>query len=127
MCIMYCTIMRIKSWLGCVSMTLQGKFLVCRVLGELLPPVLSCFRPDIVLYDAGVDPHKDDSLGKLALSDEGLLRRELQVLDTCLAADIPVAGYVGGGYSPDLDVLAQRHCCLHRAASEMWGTYELGN
>lgn len=50
-----------------------------RVLGEMLPPVLSCFQPDIVLYDAGVDPHKDDSLGKLALTDEGLLRRELQV------------------------------------------------
>ena len=50
-----------------------------RVLGEMLPPVISCFQPDIVLYDAGVDPHKDDSLGKLALTDEGLLRRELQV------------------------------------------------
>lgn len=51
----------------------------CRVLGEMLPPVLSCFQPDLVLYDAGVDTHKDDSLGKLALTDDGLLRRELQV------------------------------------------------
>lgn len=50
-----------------------------------------------------------------------------QVLDTCLAADIPVAGYVGGGYSPDLDVLARRHTLLHRAASEMWDSYELGS
>ncbi len=47
----------------------------------------------------------------------------LQVLDTCLAAGIPVAGYVGGGYSPDLDVLARRHCCLHRAAMDMWTDY----
>ncbi len=51
----------------------------CRVLGEMLPPVLSCFQPDLVLYDAGVDTHKDDLLGKLALTDDGLLRRELQV------------------------------------------------
>lgn len=40
--------------------------------------MVASFRPDIVLYDAGVDPHKDDSLGKLALTDEGLLRRDLQ-------------------------------------------------
>ena len=50
----------------------------------------------------------------------------VQVLDTCLAADIPVAGYVGGGYSPDLTVLARRHCQLHRAAKEMWDSYGLG-
>ena len=48
------------------------------------------------------------------------------MLDTCLAAGVPVCGYVGGGYSPDLDVLARRHCTLHRAASEMWDSYELG-
>ena len=44
-----------------------------------------------------------------------------------MAADIPVAGYVGGGYSPDLDVLAQRHTLLHQAASQMWELYELGD
>jgi len=52
---------------------------VCRVLGEVLPSVLTCFRPDIVLYDAGVDTHMHDSLGKLNLTDKGLQRRELQV------------------------------------------------
>ncbi len=66
---------------------------VCRVLGEMLPPVLSCFQPDLVLYDAGVDPHKDDSLGKLALTDQGLLRRELQVCfalhDEVIRANVP--------------------------------------
>lgn len=97
-----------------------------RVLGEVLPSVLAGFGPDIVLYDAGVDTHMHDSLGKLNLTDTGLRRRELQVLDTCLAADIPVAGYVGGGYSPDLTVLARRHCQLHRAAKQMWEDYELG-
>ena len=50
-----------------------------RVLGEVLPSVLTCFRPDIVLYDAGVDTHMHDSLGKLNLTDKGLRRRELQV------------------------------------------------
>lgn len=52
---------------------------------------------------------------------------DAQVLDTCLAAGVPVCGYVGGGYSPDLDVLARRHCTLHRAASMMWDSYQLGD
>ena len=57
-------------------------------------------RPDLVLYDAGVDPHKDDLLGKLALSDAGLVPARLDyVLATCLAARIPVACVIGGGYS----------------------------
>lgn len=55
----------------------------------------------------------------------GLMRRELLVLDTCLAAGVPVAGYVGGGYDRDLDVLAERHMLLHKAALQMWDAYEL--
>lgn len=55
----------------------------------------------------------------------GLLRRELLVLDTCLAAGVPVAGYVGGGYDRDLDVLAERHMLLHKAALQMWQEHEL--
>ncbi|KAK9804901.1 hypothetical protein WJX72_010870 [[Myrmecia] bisecta] len=96
-----------------------------RQVGDVLPSVLSSFRPDLVLYDAGVDVHRDDKLGRLALTDDGLMRREMQVLDTCLAAGIPIAGYVGGGYSSDLDVLAHRHSALHRAALQMWQDYKL--
>lgn len=55
----------------------------------------------------------------------GLMRRELLVLDTCLGAGVPVAGYVGGGYDTDLDVLAQRHMVLHRAALRVWRDYDL--
>lgn len=82
--------------------------------------------PPLVLYDAGVDIHADDHLGRLNISDDGLRRRELLVLDTFLAAGIPVAGLVGGGYSDSLDELAERHCHLHRAALRMWREYELG-
>ena len=45
----------------------------------MVPGVLQDFRPDLVLYDAGVDPHQDDKLGRLSLTDSGLMRRELQV------------------------------------------------
>lgn len=55
----------------------------------------------------------------------GLMRRELLVLDSCLGAGIPVAGYVGGGYDRDLAVLAERHMALHRAALRMWTDHGL--
>ena len=77
-------------------------------------------KPDLVLYDAGVDPHKEDLLGKLALSNTGLYRRDHYVLATCLAAGIPVACVIGGGYSRDIDALAQRHSLVHRAATEVF-------
>lgn len=41
------------------------------LLKDTLPTILSTFRPDLVIYDAGVDPHYEDDLGKLGLTDEG--------------------------------------------------------
>ena len=89
-------------------------------LAAHLPDLLTQTRPDIVLYDAGVDPHRDDALGKLALSDDGLLRRDRYVLDACVRRSIPVATVIGGGYSTDIDLLGRRHTLVHRAASEVW-------
>ncbi len=91
-----------------------------QVLAQQLPDLLAEVRPDLVLYDAGVDPHKDDLLGKLALSDAGLYRRDHYVLTTCRTARIPVACVIGGGYSQDIDALARRHSLVHRAASEVF-------
>lgn len=51
--------------------------------------------------------------------------RPWQVLDSCLGAGVPVAGFVGGGYHADLEVLAARHCWLHRAAAELWADHGL--
>ncbi len=48
-----------------------------------------------------------------------------QVLDSCLGMGVPTAGYVGGGYASDLDVLAERHCWLHRAAAQLWHDHGL--
>lgn len=87
-------------------------------LAKWLPDLLTQVRPDLVLYDAGVDPHTDDALGKLALTDAGLLRRDRYVLEQCVRRGVPVATVIGGGYSKDIDALARRHTLVHRAASE---------
>jgi acetoin utilization deacetylase AcuC-like enzyme len=90
-----------------------------RLLAGHLPGLLEDVRPDLVFFNAGVDPHQDDRLGRLALTETGLWRRERFVLETCLAAGVPVAGVIGGGYAPDLDHLARRHAILHQVAGDL--------
>lgn len=87
-------------------------------VGDLLPDLLSQVRPDLVLYNAGVDPHRDDRLGRLALSDSGLLQRDRLVLELCLRRGIPVATVIGGGYDA-LPALVARHGLVFRAAAEV--------
>ena len=89
------------------------------LLAEHLPGLLEDVRPDLVFYNAGVDPHVDDQLGRLALTADGLERRERLVLETCLKAGVPVAGVVGGGYAPDLEQLVRLHAILPRVAAEL--------
>jgi acetoin utilization deacetylase AcuC-like enzyme len=89
------------------------------LLADRLPGLLEEVRPDLVFFNAGVDPHADDRLGRLALSEEGLWRRERLVLQACLGAGVPVAAVIGGGYARDLDQLVRLHSILHRAASEL--------
>jgi acetoin utilization deacetylase AcuC-like enzyme len=86
-------------------------------LVEALPRILTNQQPDLVFYIAGVDPHEDDKLGRLKLTREGLLRRDQMVLAQCRAAEAAVAGVLGGGYQPDVQVLASLHATLHRAAA----------
>ncbi len=96
-----------------------------QILAHHLPDLLSTVQPDLVIYDAGVDPHIDDRLGKLALSDTGLWRREMQVLTTCVSQGYPVAGIIGGGYCDDMNALVYRHSLLHRAAAQVYRQYRL--
>lgn len=88
------------------------------VVREILPDALERFSPDLVFYNAGVDPHRDDRLGRLALSDDGLTERDRTIIDMVRSRGIALAGVIGGGYSSDLDALAKRHAILHRVAAE---------
>ncbi|BDI61997.1 histone deacetylase [Qipengyuania nanhaisediminis] len=78
-------------------------------LGRHLPACIADFAPDLVLYQAGVDPHAQDRLGRLALSDEGLARRDRFVVAEARARAIPIASALGGGYGNDQRAVAQRH------------------
>ena len=86
-------------------------------VGDRIPALLDQVKPQLVLYNAGVDPHRSDRLGRLNLSSTGLLQRDRLVLDACLRRSIPVATVIGGGYD-ELTPLVQRHSLVFRAALE---------
>jgi acetoin utilization deacetylase AcuC-like enzyme len=90
-------------------------------VGDAVRRALAGAKADVVFYNAGVDPHGDDRLGRLALTDDGLAARDRMVIAAVKATGTPLVGVIGGGYDPDVDRLARRHAMLHRAAREIHG------
>ncbi|MGJ8572318.1 MAG: histone deacetylase family protein [Hoeflea sp.] len=87
-------------------------------LDWLLPRSIDGFAPDLVFFNAGVDPHENDRLGRLSLTDRGLKDRDRRVFSFFRERGIPVASVLGGGYSRDIDAVAGRHLLTFEAAAE---------
>lgn len=66
-------------------------------------------KPDLLCYVAGVDPYRDDQLGGLALTAEGLAQRDALVLRRYRERGVPVAVFLAGGYAPTPEVTAGLH------------------
>ncbi|HZG44802.1 MAG TPA: histone deacetylase, partial [Allosphingosinicella sp.] len=79
------------------------------VLERTLVPLVDGFAPDLILYQAGVDPLADDRLGRLALSQDGIDARDRFVAELARSRAIPLASTPGGGYGADLKEIARRH------------------
>lgn len=90
-----------------------------QVVAESLALLLTRLQPDLVLYDAGVDVWEDDPLGKLRLSWDGIMQRDLEVLRLCADRGVPVATVIGGGYDKDHGRLARRHGIVLQAAARV--------
>ena len=93
-------------------------------LEATLSPLLDAERPDLILYQAGVDPFGGDRLGRLDLTDDGLARRERVIARLACARHIPLASTVGGGYGDDVLAIARRHVAailtLGQAFAAQW-------
>jgi len=80
-----------------------------RILDETLSGFLDTHRPDLILYQGGVDPFAGDRLGRLSLSEDGLVRRDRLVAGLARSRALPLACTVGGGYGDDVMAIAARH------------------
>ncbi|MCK8044143.1 histone deacetylase [Shewanella sp. 1CM18E] len=89
-------------------------------VNQTLAYLIRLHRPDLIIYDAGVDIHQDDRLGYLNITSQGIFERDKLVLQQAKSAKIPVACVIGGGYSRDITKLNQRHSQLFIAANQVW-------
>jgi len=78
-------------------------------LREKMPWILDTHKPDIVVCNAGADPYKDDKLGTLQLTKEGLRQRDRIVFEECKNRKIPVGVVLAGGYAEKLEDLVDIH------------------
>ena len=90
------------------------------ILKKTLDNCLKVFSPDLVIFDTGVDIHENDELGNLNITTEGLLERDIIVLNYFKNKSIPIATVIGGGYSKDRIELAKRHSIIFQATHEIF-------
>ncbi len=77
-------------------------------LTHALPAVFD-WQPDLVFYLAGADPYMNDKLGRLAVSIDGLRKRDQLVLQGCLLSEVPVATVMSGGYGKEISDTVEIH------------------
>jgi acetoin utilization deacetylase AcuC-like enzyme len=67
------------------------------------------FQPNLIFYIAGADPYREDQLGGLSLSMEGLRRRDELVLEHAQKRGVPFGVTLAGGYARRVADTVQIH------------------
>jgi acetoin utilization deacetylase AcuC-like enzyme len=76
--------------------------------------------PDLILYQAGVDPLAEDTLGRLSVTREGLAARDRFVLTSARDAGIPIVLTLGGGYADPLEASIAAHAQTYAIAIDVF-------
>lgn len=88
------------------------------LLEEGVQRALALACADLAIYLAGADPYRDDRLGRLALTMDGLARRDRLIFDLCRHWRLPVAVVMAGGYARRVEEVAAIHLQTVRLAAE---------
>ncbi len=91
-----------------------------KLLKENLQAIIRNVRPDFAFFLSGVDILSTDKFGKLNVSMEGCRQRDEFVFSALKQHEIPCAVAMGGGYSPDIKIIAGAHCNTFRLAKEIY-------
>ncbi|HEY1679772.1 MAG TPA: histone deacetylase [Candidatus Sulfotelmatobacter sp.] len=92
-------------------------------LGDAVSSGLRQFTPDLICYIAGADPYREDQLGGLDLSIEGLKKRDDLVFRMARAQDIPIMVTYAGGYARNVEDTVTIHSNTVIAAKEVFGRF----
>ena len=90
-------------------------------LARHMPAILAASAPQLVFFQAGVDPLGADALGRLSLTRDGLLRRDRIVLEAARAAGVPVVLTLGGGYARPIELSVEAHAGTWVEARRIFG------
>jgi acetoin utilization deacetylase AcuC-like enzyme len=88
-------------------------------LEQSLDRILSDFHPEFVFYQCGVDILETDKLGKLAVSMDGIKKRDELVFQTVRQLGVPVVCSMGGGYSADTRQIVEAHAICYRKIQDI--------
>jgi acetoin utilization deacetylase AcuC-like enzyme len=83
-------------------------------LRAAVPEILARVTPDLVVMVAGADPYREDQLGGLALSQDGLRARDRLVVHACAARGVPLVGVLAGGYALRVEDTVAIHAATTR-------------
>ncbi len=89
-------------------------------LDQSLSSAFRHFEPELLCYIAGADPYKEDQLGGLSLTIEGLKKRDDLVLKVAKAQNVPVMITYAGGYARRVEDTVTIHCNTILAAKEIF-------
>jgi acetoin utilization deacetylase AcuC-like enzyme len=78
------------------------------------------FKPELIIFLAGADPHEGDRLGRLALTDDGMQVRDQQVFEWAWQRRVPLAMVMGGGYGRDIESTLRVQVATYRVALRYW-------
>jgi acetoin utilization deacetylase AcuC-like enzyme len=94
--------------------TTDGVYLAA--LEDNLTTLFESADPDVVLYQAGVDVLREDTLGRLSLTLDGIAQRDAMLFSACQRRGVPVAMTLGGGYASPLQKTVNAHLVTYRQA-----------
>jgi len=89
-------------------------------LDNALSSGLRQFDPQLIVYVAGADPFREDQLGGLNLTIDGLKQRDELVFQAAHARGIPVMVTYAGGYAIHVEDTVAIHCNSVLAAAEVY-------
>ena len=89
-------------------------------LDQALASAFRHFEPELICYIAGADPYREDQLGGLDLTIEGLKRRDELVLRIAKSRNIPIMTTFAGGYARHVEDTVTIHCNTVIAAKGIW-------
>ncbi|HVZ60942.1 MAG TPA: histone deacetylase [Terriglobales bacterium] len=89
-------------------------------LDNALSSGLRQFTPDLLCYIAGADPYREDQLGGLALTLNGLRQRDELLFRMARSRGIPVMVTFAGGYARNVEDTVKIHCNTVAAANDVF-------